>query len=103
MNVAEICKRGFYDKVTINFVTEPIYGDDIEVFGDMSFAECTNNDINSVDNSIFKVRLNILGVEFIKKHVITPDELSKNKKRDTILYKIGTHNDKSYLLSLIHI
>lgn len=101
MNVNELCKRGFYDKITVNFVTEPIYGDDIEIFGDMSFNECTSNEINAVDNSIFKVRLNILGVEFIKKHVITPDELSKDRKRDTILYKIGAHNNKSYLLAYV--
>lgn len=101
MNIRELCRRGFYDKVTINFVTEPIYGDDIEIFGDMTFSECTNNSINCVDNSIFKVRINILGVEFIKKHVITPEELAKDKSRDTILYKIGPHNDKSYLLAYV--
>ena len=99
MNVREICDRGYYDKVTINFVTEPMYGDDIEIFGDMTFDGSVNNDSNLIDTGIFKVRINILGVSTIQKKVITPDELDLDRKRKATLYKVGINKEKSYLLA----
>jgi len=99
MNVQEICKRGYYNKVTLNLVTEPIYGDDIEIYGDTDFKGSVSISNRFVDKGIFKVRINILGVEFIKKQVIKPDELSKNTQRQAMLYRVGINDDKSYLLA----
>lgn len=99
MDVMEICRRGYFDKVTINCVMEPLYGEDTELFSDMSFGECIENEYNMIDRAIFKVRLNIMGVECIKKQCTQPDELDAESKRGTKLYKVGFNNEKSYVIA----
>ena len=99
MNVGEICRIGFFDKVIISVQVEPVCINDIELFGDCDFAACANSYGNSLDNSIMKVRLNILGVEDIHKQVITPDELTKRANRGANVFKDGGAHQKSYLLA----
>lgn len=99
MNVNEICRRGFFDKVTLNVMTEPIYGDDVEVFEDRTFDECISNVYNSIDTTVFKVRISVLGVDCIKKQAIKPSEIGKINARGAALYKENKRADKSYLLA----
>lgn len=99
MNVGEICRLGFFDKVTISLQVEPVCLNDIELFGECNFAACANSYGNSLDNSIMKVRINILGVEDIHKQVITPDELTKRANRGANIFKDGGNHHKSYLLA----
>lgn len=99
MNVGEICRIGFFDKVTIGVQVEPVCLHDIELFGDSTFVVCANSYGNCLDNSIMKVRINILGVEDIHKQVITPDELAKRANRGANVFKDGGSQNKSYLLA----
>lgn len=99
MNINDICRIGFFDKVTMSLQVEPVCVNDIEIFGDSSFVECTSSYGNHLDNSIMKVRINILGVEDIHKQVITPDELTKRANRGANVFKDGDAHQKSYLLA----
>lgn len=99
MNIREICRRGYFDKVTLNISIEPIISSDTEIYSDMSFLECISNESNQVDNTISKVRLSILGVDFIKRNCIRPDELSKDKKRGANVFKVEHNDIKSFLIA----
>lgn len=99
MNIREICRRGYFDKVTLNISVEPVVDGDTEIFGDMSFKECILDELNSVDNTISKVRINILGVDCIKRNCITPDELNKESKRGASIFKIERNDIKSYIIA----
>lgn len=99
MNVGEICRIGFFDKVTLGVQVEPVCVQDIEIFGDSSFVACANSYGNCLDNSIMKVKIHILGVEDIHRQMLTPDDLTRRANRGASVFKDGESKQKSYLLA----